>query len=434
MSKIPDFESPDLKRASESSGENRCYRHEIQDELVARRIEVVQKICEVVSAECKTAFGNRVISLIVTGSVARAEATIVNSGDGWKLLGDAEFLIVVQQTARSLDVRCTDSVKRESERKLRRQGIEVSIDLAVVEVSYFKKLPPYIFSYELRVCGRVVCGDPSVLELIPKFTASDISREDAWRLLCNRMIEQLEFVVDLERSPEQLTPRLHYATVKLYLDMATSYLTFMGCYAPTYRERAERLTKLAREPNNEAPFSVSKFAARVAECTSWKLTGDEAGRDSRVELWRDAIRYMRRLWRWQMIQLTNERNDLTIAGLLTSFARQQKPAQRLRGWLSLIKRRGLLKSSPQWPRWIRLASYSTPRYLVYQAAAEVAFRLPCLLKHGDRPARLNIRWREMRELLPERAPQSESFPHAVYWELVSDVLWNYSEFLKDTRA
>ena len=127
------------------------------------------------------------------------------------------------------------------------------------------------------------------------------------------MIEQLEFVVDLERSPAQLTARLHYATVKLYLDMATSYLTFIGGYAPTYRERAERLAKLATEPNNEAPFSVSKFAARVTECTSWKLTGDEAGRDSRVELWREAIRYMRRLWRWQMIQLTNERNDLTIA-------------------------------------------------------------------------------------------------------------------------
>jgi hypothetical protein len=425
---------PDLKRGSASNGENRYYRRAIQDELVTRKTEVVQKICDVVDAECKTAFGNRVLSLIVTGSAARDEATIVNAGNGWKLLGDVEFLIVVEQAMESADARCTDSVKRASESKLRGHGIELSIDLAVVEVSYFKKLPPYIFSYELRVCGRVISGNPSVLELIPKFVASDISREDAWRLLCNRMIEQLEFVVDLERSPARLTARLHYVTVKLYLDMATSYLTFIGGYAPTYRERAERLAKLATEPHNEAPFSVAKFAAKVTECTSWKLTGDEASRDSRVELWRDAIRYMRRLWRWQMIRLTNERNDFTIAGLSASFARQQKPAQRLRGWLSLIKRQGLLKSSPQWPRWIRLASYSTPRYLVYQVAAEVAFRLPCLLKHGDQPARLNLRWREMRELLPVRAPESESFPHAVYWELVNSVLWNYSEFLKDTRA
>ena len=395
MSKIPDFKSPDLKQSVASDGQNRYYHRDLQDDFMMHRIEVVQKICDVVDAECKTAFGNRVISLVVTGSVARGEATVVNSGNGWKLLGDAEFLIVVQQTSETLDARCADTVKRESEMKLRSQGIEVSIDLAVVRVSYFKKLPPYIFSYELRVCGRVISGNPSVLELIPKFTARDISREDAWRLLCNRMIEQLEFVADLERSPAELTPRLHYATVKLYLDMATSYLAFIGSYAPTYRERADRLSKLATELDNEAPFSVGKFAARVAECTSWKLTGDEAGRDIRVELWREAIRYMRRLWRWQMIQLTNERDDLTIAGLSACFARRQKVAQRLRGWMSLVKRRGLLKSSPQWPRWIRLASHSTPRYLVYQAAAEVAFRMPCLMKHGDQSARLNVRWREI---------------------------------------
>jgi hypothetical protein len=423
-----------LKQDVASNEENRYYHHEIQDELMMRRIEVVQKICDVVDAESKTVFGNRVISLIVTGSAARGEVTIVNSGNGCKLLGDAEFLIVVQNTSGSVDAGCADTVKRESARKLRSQGIEVSIDLAVVRVSYFKSLPPFIFSYELRVCGRVLSGNPSVLELIPKFTARDISREDAWRLLCNRMIEQLEFVADLERSPAQLTPRLHYATVKLYLDMATSYLAFIGGYAPTYRERAERLAKLATEPDNGAPFPVRKFAARVAECTSWKLTGDEEGRDSRVELWREAIRYMRRLWRWQMIQLTGQCNDLSIAGLSACFSRRQNVAQRLRGWMSLAKRRGLSKSLPQWPRWIRLASHSTPRYLVYQAAAEVAFRLPCLLKHGDQSARLNIRWREMQEILPERAPQSESSPDAIYWKLVRDVLWNYSEFLQDTRA
>src|ERR1700691_5957738 len=107
---------------------------------MTRRIEVIQNICDVADAECKAVFGNRVISLIVTGSAARREATIVNSGNGWKLLGDAELLVVVKDTAEIVDARCTDRVKRESETKLRGEGIEVSIDLAVVEVSYFKKL------------------------------------------------------------------------------------------------------------------------------------------------------------------------------------------------------------------------------------------------------------------------------------------------------
>ena len=399
-----------------------------------QRNEIIQKIYDAVDAECIIAFGNRAVSLIVTGSAARGEATIVNSGNGWKLLGDAEFLLVVQQTAGAADARCANTVMCESARKLRSQGIEVSTGLAVVQVSYFKRLPPYIFSYELRVCGRVISGDPSVLELIPKFTARDISREDAWRLLCNRMIEQLRFVGDLQGSPMQLTPRLHYATVKLYLDMATSYLAFIGGYAPTYRERAERLATLATEPRNEAPFSLRKFGARVAECTSWKVTGDEEGRDRRVELWREAIRYMRRLWRWEMIQLTNDHNDLTIAGLSAYLARQQNMALRLRGWMSLVKRRGFLKSSPRWPRWMKLAFHSTPRYLVYQAAAEVAFRLPCLVKHSGQPPRLNVSWHEIQALLPEQAPPADSCQDAVWRKLVDDVLWNYSEFLQDTRA
>ena len=93
-----DFEPSDLKHEVSLAEEYRSHHREIQDEFMMRRNEVVQKICDTVDSECSTAFGNRVVSLIVTGSAARGEATIVNSGNGWKLLGDAEFLLVVQQT------------------------------------------------------------------------------------------------------------------------------------------------------------------------------------------------------------------------------------------------------------------------------------------------------------------------------------------------
>jgi predicted nucleotidyltransferase len=429
-----DFGQPDSKQGVTLNEEVHWLKGETQDEFSMQRNEVVRKICGAMAAECNANFGDRVVSLILTGSAARGEATIVNSDNEWKLLGDAEFLVVVQRTAGSADTRSADIVKSESAKKLRSHGIEAQIDLAVVSVSYLKKLPPRIFSYELRASGRVISGDTTTLELIPKFAVRDISREDAWRLLCNRMIEQLEFVGDLERTPVELTPRLHYATVKLYLDMATSYLVFIGGYAPSYRERSDRLAVLASEPSNEVPFPLRKFGARVAECTSWKLTSNEEDCDCRVELWKEAIYYMRRLWRWEMIQLTNEHNDWTVAGLSARLAKQQKIDQRIRGWMSLVKRRGLLKSSAQLPRWMRLAFHSTPRYLVYQAAAEVAFRLPCLVKQKGQPPRLDVRWREIQALLPEQAPQSNSSHDAVWRKLVDDVLWNYSEYLQDTRA
>lgn len=408
--------------------------HENQDEVMTQRSEVVQKICDVVAGECSAAFGDRVVSLILTGSAARGEATILNAGEGWKLSSDAEFLLVVQSTAESADAGSADLVKQESTKKLRSQGIEVSLDLAVVRPSYLQALPPHIFSYELRSCGKVILGDSSVLDLIPQFAAQEISREDAWRLLCNRMIEQLAFVDDLENATVELTPRLNYATVKLYLDMATSYLVFARHYAPTYHERADRLSALASQPNEQAPFPLTKFASRVAECTSWKLSGDEESCDRGVEFWHEAISYMRRLWRWEMIQLTHASGELTIASLTNRLAEQQTTKQRFRGWISAAKRNGWVKSCAQWPRWGKLASRSTPRYLVYQVAAEIAFRLPCLIKHNGEPPRLDVNWRELQSLLPVRAPQSNSPSTAVWRKLVDDVLWNYAAFLRSTRA
>lgn len=404
------------------------------NEILMRRSAVVQQICEVVTAEGRAAFGNRMIALILTGSAARGEATIVNSGHGWDVLGDAEFLAVLEPVPETKASARADTVMHESMQKLRALGIRVTVDLGLVDPPYLKGLPPHIFSHELRSCGKVVFGDPSVLRLIPRFSARDILCEDAWRLLCNRMIEQLRFVRDLEDLDSHITDELHYATVKLFLDMATSYLVFAESYAPSYCDRAKRLDALADDPCGETPFPLRKFATRVEECTAWKLSGDEQDANSRLKLWREAISYMRRLWRWELIQLTGSRGELTIAGLSRRFAQQQELKQRLRGWASVAKRRGWLKSARQWPRWMKLGFRSSPRYLVYQAAAEVAFRLPCLIKHKGKPPRLDVNWDEIRKLLPESRQQSAS-PAGIDWrEVADDILWNYSEFLRDTRA
>lgn len=395
-----------------------------------KRREVTRKICDVVAAECSAAFGDRILSLVVTGSVARDEATVVSLDSGWKLLGDAEFLVVVRQTSGPADATSLDFIKSESEAKLRSERIEVDIDLGLVRTSYLKNLPPHIFSYELRACGKVISGDPGILNLIPTYGPKDLSREDAWRLLCNRMIEQFRFMGEPMNSATQLSPRLHYATVKLFLDMATSYLVFAGDYAPTYRERAERLMALAQQAGNASTFPLRKFAIRVTECTSWKLTGDGADYDNRVEFWHEAINYMRRLWRWEMLQLTGERSEFAIHCLMARLASQQGIKQRLRGWMSLAKRRGWKASWLDWPRWVKLAVRSTPRYLVYQVAAEVAFRLPCLVKQSDQHSRLNVNWRKLHALLP----QSNLDGDTDWRKVANDVLWNYSDFLQNTRA
>lgn len=430
---MPDTRKNITGNAQATATSNACPTGSTDMQGMLRRDEVVPRICEIVAEKCGAAFGNRMTSLILTGSAARNEVTILKDAARWKIAGDAEFMALVRQEAKT-DGRAAASVSGESSRELSKHGIDASVDVAVVTAPYFQSLPPHIFSYELRTCGKIIAGDSNALSLIPEFSAAHISREDAWRLVCNRMIEQLQFVDDLETSTSELTPRLEYATVKLYLDMATSYLVFAGQYAPTYRERAERLAALVKDPNRSAPFPLSKFAARVAECTSWKLSGEEAFGETRSDFWPEAISYMRRLWRWEMIQLTDASGELTVSGLAHRLAKQQKADLRVRAWMSAAKRNGWLKSTLQLPGWMRLARRSTPRYSVYQVAAEIAFRLPCLLKHNGQPPRLDVNWRALRGLLPVRAPQPHSSSRPAWRQVTDDVLWNYSRLLRSTRA
>jgi hypothetical protein len=391
-------------------------------------------MCEHIVYHCVRTYRDRLRAVVLTGSMARDEATFVRDGKGVKLLGDADCALVFRKDASLPADSETVLLQHTIEEHLAKDGVCGKVVLAAVTPRFLENLPHDIATYELRNCGQVLWGEPDILSIVRNFSASDILREDAWRMLCNRMIEQLAYVGHLNDTCAELTPELHYATVKLFVDMSTSYLVFAKEYAPSYRERCKRLLILAERQHGEVPFPLKKFAARVAECTSWKLSGAEGDCDRRVELWHDGISYLRRLWRWEMIQLTNARGELTIEVLSRQLAKQQTAQQRLRGWLSVAKRRGWLKSWRRWARWMRLSLESTPRYLVYRAATEVVFRLPCLLKHEGEPPRLDVDWHAVQALLPERAPRSNS-PQKVLWrELADDVLWNYSEFLLSTRA
>jgi hypothetical protein len=372
--------------------------------------------------------------MILTGSLARNEATFIRNGNDLKLLGDADCFIVFRENASLPADSEIATLQRKIEAGLAKEGLAAKVGLSCITPRFLESLPPLISTYELRNRGEVLWGERYALSLVPDFSTREITCEDAWRMICNRMIEHLAFIGELNATTLELSPELHYATIKLFLDMATSYLVFVEHYAPSYRERSQNLSALADKSSGEVPFPLKKFAARVAECTSWKLSGEEADCDRRIELWHEAVGYMRRLWRWEIIHITNARRELTIGGLLSQLARQQTASERLRGWLSVAKRRGWLKSLRRWPRWMRLSLEGTPRYLVYRAAAEVAFRLPCLIKHVGTPRRLDVDWRGIQAVLPERPSCLDSPEESLWRRLADDILWNYAEFLLGTQV
>jgi hypothetical protein len=326
---------------------------EIQfDEVEAGVVPPGQKpaICRVTSQLCAERWGGMLRAIVLTGSLAREEATFVNQGGRWRLLGDAEFLLVFKEDNVLPPTPSINGLEREIERHLMQGGLSGHVELSPVHTRYLRTMPPEIFAFELRTYGQVVWGERQILWLIPAFSASDIPLEDGWRMLCNRVVEFLEVIDWAVEKPVDPSPDGGYRMIKLYLDMATSFLLLQGAYAPTYHERADRLRALVRSREVEGrevqgcgypfplrgfaarsrevesqgvesrevegsryPFPLRDFAERVVYCTKLKLQAGrgvdaysgENGFESMFS-WAELVTYVRGLWRWELERLVSQ--------------------------------------------------------------------------------------------------------------------------------
>lgn len=394
-------------------------------------------ICSEVARQCLNAFGERLRAVVLTGSLARDEASFNPEGSGWKLLGDAEFLLVFHPHVALPGKSATDAVRQSIEQNLLNSKLECRIDLNTVHPQYLRRLPPSIFTYELRTCGQVIWGERQILSLVPTFSSTEIRLEDAWRLLCNRMIELLEAASELgqDGSKHPLGPL--YRTAKFYLDMATSFLVFAGGYAPTYREREQNLRRLTEDTTRrgEWPFELAPFAKQVTSCTEWKLAAYRSGSQPLRVSWQEAISFARALWRWELETLMGSRRDsLSDRELLLRWMRFQPSARRLRGWLYVARKCGWHRSWRHWLRWARRAWRASPRHWVYAAAGELLFRLPSGLGSTAQPPTKDDHLQELQSWLPfsNGSQSGDGLPR--WQQLAREIGWNYHQFLEKTRA
>jgi hypothetical protein len=389
-------------------------------------------------------YGASLKTVILTGSLARDEATLLQEEYGWRFLGDAEFLLIFCDRASLPNKKNTRALQGEIEASMFQAGISGLVNLSAVHTTYLRRLLPDIFAYELRNCGQVVWGDREILESIPHFSRADIPFEDGWRLLSNRMLEHLETFEELRQKPNVLSQRTFYRTVKLYLDLATSFLVFTGKYAPTYAERAQFLAALAEEPcsSTKMPFDLARFSQRVTDCTNWKISASERRRSVSSSFvtapdfawWEEAVGYAENLWRWELEQLTHQSGQVAAQELLKRWMRRQQFSRRLRGWLYVARDQGWLRSWRQWPRWAQLAWCASPRYWVYGVAHEMFAGGSRRFKHGSAYAEGDMNWEELRLCLPVM-PVRQGWHELSDWSRLSkEVAWNYEQFLAATRA
>lgn len=396
---------------------------------------VVETIVEATVDSCRRAFGQRLAHIILTGSLARNEATVLAGSDGWRILGDAELLLVFYRRFALPGQNEIEALNEDISNRLRCQAVTCPVHLAAVHPRYLRRLPRHIFSYELRTKGRVIYGDPEILRHVPQFPPETLEREDAWRMLSNRLIEWLENLARVPDGREEPNLELFYSSMKLCLDAATSLLVFLDGYEPTYCDRAERLKALAANHSTtpSVPIPLATFAATVETATRWKLSPDPAmtkqGGWSFCFAARDCAT---QLWSWELAQISGVHQGLPPLELIRQWGRKLGFARRWRGWLYAFRETGWCRNWREWLRWRSLARHGSPRHWIYALAAECNSRGE-IFSPGRMPAAFGLVLPKFRPFLPVAWPQGKCSQDD--WRaLVLDLAWNYHQFVERTRA
>ena len=397
------------------------------------KAELRQAICHAAVSVLSSEYRDALDAIVLTGSMARDEATCLWNGKLWTILGDAEFLLLLGKNRRPSEVDLP-GVRQKIESLLRPQRIQCSIDLGLVPPDYFQRLPPHIFSFELKSCGKQVFGQTDVLSQIPSFLSAQISKEDAWRLLCNRLVELLEYSDDLWVSDTKQTERLRYKLVKLYLDMATSFLVFKEHYAPTYAERCANMLSLAERAagTNGPNIDLVEFVKLVSFCTQAKLNPTEVGPDAPMLAGREAIRTAQSIWRWELQSLTGSSGSMSDSDLMREISSRQSLTQRLRGWAFAGREIGLVRSLRALPRWLWLATKSSPRNLIYSVGTTLLFDFTKSTGWKHNPNQCDLG--SLAQLLPIQSFAEQKSSTFDWTDLARAVFQNYERFVLKTRA
>ena len=393
---------------------------------------ICEETCRVVSER----FGSALRAVILTGSLSREEATTLEKDGGWQFLSDAEFLVLFHDRFRLPSVADMLSAGKQVEAALAQRNVQCHISVSACHVDYLANLRPHIFAYELRESGDVVWGDRSALQSIRGFSVADISLEDGWRLLSNRMVEHVEEIAAWERLSPGVRGKLFYSTAKLCLDAATSLLLFAGCYEPTYRRRAERLKELSRDQTEIQrlllPFSLQEFAELVSFCTRLKLSPErESWDEAPWEFWETAVGCAAQLWDWELGRMARISSPSSSEELMARWMKSQSLIRNLHGWSYVLRRSPWQESLVHWPRWAWQALQGSPRYQVYAEAHALFGRLPAIRKQES----------EGNSVISEPVSRDSHLPLALggkeragWRRLALEIGWNYHHFLEDTRA
>ncbi len=289
-----------------------------------------------------------VAGVLLTGSLARGEGTIIrHHGTKSRWLSDVECLVVVRGGIVS---------KREIQRSMRqvewdtnsdRANAErgIKVELRAILTQGMTRLRPAIFTRELCEHAKLLWGDPAEIP-VPRVPPSGeaISKYDAFRLLNNRIIEQIAVRSEYADRVSDSTA-IAYSLAKFWIDLGTSLSVFLGCYLPGYRSRQKPVEDALRAHQEILGAEMcGRFISRFRNAMAQKLgqagfsSGDPAHEFS------EAVEIAHATWNWESGQLLGTSTAASDwRGIYARLSSLETAAQRLRDWARVLRQPSQLR-------------------------------------------------------------------------------------------
>ena len=289
-----------------------------------------------------------VAGVLLTGSFARGEGTVVahpRTKSRW--LSDVECLVVVRPGI---------VAQREIDHSLRRVELDansncgnaergIKVELRSILPDGMLRLRATIFTRELCEHGKLIWGDPAAIP-VPRVpvSAEEISRHDAFRLLNNRIIEQIA-VRSAYTDGEGDSTAIAYSLAKFWIDMGTSLSVFLKCYRTGYRSRQQPIEDaLHAHPEILGDEMGSRLIERFRNAMAQKLGPARFSCAVLSGEFSESVAIARSIWNWESDQLLGTNTDAgdwrRIFARLSSI---ETVAQRVRDWARLFRQPSRLR-------------------------------------------------------------------------------------------
>ena len=286
-----------------------------------------------------------VLGLILTGSVARGEGTLIaDQKAGTRWLGDLECLLIVppgrHTSTRQIDY-ALHAVETELNNDFResRRGLKIGVTHMVA--SHLARLRRSIFNREFLEHGKLLWGIPSALPMPSWWTAGthEVPMTDALRLLNNRTIQQITARMMQETGDAQPLSA-EYAISKFWIELATSLSVFLGCYRTTYRERQTAVESLLVSRPEIFGIEFSELlVARLRDAMAVKFGKTPRVLGSACQGFDEVARVASRVWYWETARMLGaDQDDSDWRIVISRLRRLDTASQRARDWMRLLVR------------------------------------------------------------------------------------------------